>query len=120
MGGRPVRVAGIGCRAGATPEALRTALRRAEALTGAPVDRLATIASRVDQLAVLGLPVQAVSVQGIETQTKSARIMAAYGTGSLAEAAALVAAGPGARLVLPRQVLAQGAVTIAIAEGALP
>lgn len=116
MGGRSVRVAGIGCRAGAAPEALRAALRLAVARAG-PIDLLATVPARVDQLTSLGLPIKAVSVQGIETETKSARIMVAYGTGSIAEAAALVAAGPGARLVLARQILAQGAVTVAVAEG---
>jgi cobalt-precorrin 5A hydrolase len=41
-----------------------------------------------------------------------------FGTGSIAEASALVAAGPGARLRGPRAVSADGTATAAIAEAA--
>ncbi len=47
--------------------------------------------------------------------TRSAASLAATGTGSASEAAALAAAGPGARLLGPRLVL--GPVTCALAEG---
>jgi cobalt-precorrin 5A hydrolase len=61
------------------------------------------------------LAVTGVAVAGVATPTQAPRVQALYGTGSVAEAAALVGAGPGARLVTPRQVI--GGVTIAVAEG---
>lgn len=116
MGGHDMtRVAGIGCRAGTTRDALAAALAAAGG-----ADALATIAQRADQLhplaVLLDLPLHIVDVTGIATPTRSTRIEALYGTGSVAEAAALAAAGPGARLSAPRRVSACGLVTIAIAE----
>ena len=69
---------------------------------------------------VLGLPLLALepeALRGQVTQTQSGRVDAMFGTGSVAEAAALVAAGPGARLRGPRAVSADGTATTAIAEG---
>lgn len=68
----------------------------------------------------LGLPVRGIdgttlSVQ--RTRTQSPVSLHARGTGSLAEAAALAAAGPGARLLIGRQVSADGMATCALAEG---
>ena len=54
------------------------------------------------------LPAQAV-------QTHSPRLQALYGTGSVAEAAALAAAGPHAQLVAPRVVAGDGSATLAVA-----
>ncbi len=48
--------------------------------------------------------------------TRSERVAERFGTGSVAEAAALAAAGPGARLVAPRVVSTDGMATAAIAE----
>jgi len=107
-----MRIAGIGFSGRVAPAAIENAL----ASVG-PVDGVATAAPKAAALAS-ALPrhaVHGVSVAGIETPTLSARSLAAYGTGSVAEAAALVAAGPGARLVLGRQII--GGVTIAVAEG---
>ena len=47
--------------------------------------------------------------------TQSARLLARYGTGSVAEAAALAGAGPGARLWRPRWEAADGCATLALA-----
>ena len=62
---------------------------------------------------MLALP--PVQLAGQPVPTQSVRLLARYGTGSVAEAAALVAAGPGARLWRPRWVAADGCATLALA-----
>lgn len=122
-----MRIAGIGFRAEAASSALSEALDHA--CGGALPDALATLDHKADapQMRALskatGLPVLPVTeqaVEGIETPTQSPRILARFGTGSLAEAVALVAAGPGARLVTARVLSQCGGVTVAIAEGDAP
>ena len=116
-----MRVAGLGFRRGASAESLRAAL----VLVG-PADALATAEDKVSEPGFvrlareLGLYVHAISradlaAQGIEG---SARVMAEYGTGSVAEAAAMAAAGPGARLVTSRRTGPDGMAVAALAEGA--
>lgn len=113
-----MRVAGIGFRAAATVDDLAAAL----ALAG-QADALATDARKAGAAVMvalgqrLGLAVRAVDVSGTETPTASARVTEAFGTGSVAEAAALVAAGRNARLVVGRVVAPNGMATAAIAEG---
>lgn len=113
-----VIAAGFGFRAGATRDSLRDALARAAG--GRAVAVLATAEDKAPALAAaLGRPVTAVSVAEIRAQatlTRSAASLAARGTGSLAEAAALAAAGPGARLLGPRAVSEDGCATCALAE----
>lgn len=115
-------VAGFGFRAGVTLAALQDALSRA----GGPRDvtHLATLKAKAEGLADLGqalnLPVIALepdSLNGIATPTQSDRVAALFGTGSVAEAVALAAAGQGARLRVPRVVSTDGMATAAIAEG---
>lgn len=117
-----MRVAGLGFRASATVGSLRDALGRA----GGAADLLATLerkaqAAPIRALAAeLGLPVVGIGAERLAAQpvvTRSAAVARRLGTGSLAEAAALAAAGPGARLVAPRVVSADGLATAAIAEG---
>ena len=115
-------VAGFGFRSGVTLGALQDALARAGGAEG--VTHLATLAAKAHGLAelsaALGLPVVAVAAEalaGLVVVTQSDRVAALYGTGSVAEAAALVAAGPGARLRGPRAVSTDGTATAAIAEG---
>nr|WP_245280144.1 cobalamin biosynthesis protein [Hyphomicrobium sp. 99] len=48
--------------------------------------------------------------------TRSERSLSMFGVTSIAEAAALVSAGPGSRLVMPRRVI--GNITVAAAESA--
>lgn len=115
-------VAGFGFRSGATVAALQDALARAGGAED--VTHLATLATKapgLDLLArVLGLPVIALAPEALHTQqtiTRSARVDVLHGTGSVAEAAALAAAGRGARLRGPRAVSADGTATAAIAEG---
>ena len=121
MAGGQMRVAGFGCRAGVTREALAALLGIAEAEAGA-VAALACPPHRADEPGLRALasarrlPLNAVPVAGVETPTRSARIAECYGTGSVAEAAALVAAGPGARITRTRIVASDGMATCAIAE----
>lgn len=115
-------VAGFGFRSGATLEALQDALARAGGPGG--VTHLATLAAKAPGLEplslALGLPVVTLppeALHGAVTLTRSERVEVLFGTGSVAEAAALVAAGPGARLRGARAVSADGTATAAIAEG---
>lgn len=118
-----MRVAGLGCRRGAPLDALQQALAMAAAQGGAP-DALATIPAREAEARALAdamtLPLRLVRVEGIATPTRSQRILARYGTGSVAEAAALVAAGPGARITVARMISTCGRATCAIAESGEP
>ncbi|MDM7931409.1 cobalamin biosynthesis protein [Tabrizicola sp.] len=114
-------VAGFGFRTGTSLAALRDALAQAGGVAG--VTHLATLATKAPDLAplgqVLGLPVLALpaeALHGQPTLTRSDRVRALYGTGSVAEAAALAAAGPGSKLRGPRAVSADGSATAAIAE----
>jgi cobalt-precorrin 5A hydrolase len=120
-----MRVAGFGFRRGATEAALREALDRAGGPEG--LTALATATDKAAQLAALaralGLPLLAIEAEALAAQpvlTQSARVQALRGTGSLAEAAALAGAGPGARLLAPRAQSADKAATAAIAEGPGP
>ncbi|MGP3697974.1 cobalamin biosynthesis protein [Rhodobacter sp. NSM] len=106
-------VAGLGFRSTVSVQDL------AEALSGLSPDALATASGKAPALAPLGLPVIAVpeeDLRGVGTLTESSRVRDLFGTGSLSEAAALVAAGPGARLVRKREV--RGLVTVALAQSA--
>ena len=107
-----MKVAGIGCRADTPLEALAHAVGDADVLATIP-ERAALLRPLAD---LLGLPLRIVSVAGVETPTRSPRVRSLHATGSVAEAAALVAAGPTARLTGPRIVSACGRITIAIAE----
>ncbi|QBF30351.1 cobalamin biosynthesis protein [Thalassococcus sp. S3] len=116
-------VAGFGFRAGAGEDSLADALRLA---TGAHApDALATAADKAASLASLAarlrlsvIPVSADQLRAQRTHTQSQAAETARGTGSVAEAAALAAAGPGARLVAPRYVSQDRMATCALAIGA--
>ncbi|MCX7286336.1 MAG: cobalamin biosynthesis protein [Rhodobacterales bacterium] len=114
-------VAGFGFRSETTLAALQEALSGAGGTDG--VTHLATLATKAPGLAplglALGLPVIGLSsevLQGQPVLTRSDRVEALHGTGSVAEAAALAAAGHGARLRGPRSVSSDGTATAAIAE----
>jgi len=115
-------VAGIGFRKGARIDSLRDALRAAG---GEKAQALATAEDKADSpviqalAAEMALPLHAVPLESLQNQatlTQSARVQAHYGTGSLAEAAALADAGPGARLLGPRVTSQDGKATAALAE----
>ncbi|MFD2741417.1 cobalamin biosynthesis protein [Sulfitobacter aestuarii] len=121
---RVVRVAGIGFRGAADLASLRDALTLAQG-DGAPLQALVTEAAKArsevfralaQELGVPGLGIAADELTQMITPTQSARIKDRFGTGSLCEAAALAAAGPGARLVAARVVSGDGMATAAIAE----
>ena len=116
--------AGFGFRTAATVDSLSDALTRA----GGP-DQVAMLATAADKAAqpsfctfagMLDLPVRPVDAQSLARQatiTQSAASLSARGTGSVAEAAALAAAGPGARLLKARVVSGDGLATCALAAG---
>jgi cobalt-precorrin 5A hydrolase len=119
-----MRVAGFGFRKGATIESLRDALAAAGGACG--LDALATVTDKAEAAAIVSLareleltirPVPAETLAGVETSTHSVRIETMFGTGSLAEAAALAAAGRRARLVSARAISRDKSATAAIAEG---
>jgi cobalt-precorrin 5A hydrolase len=129
MGGdEVVIVAGVGFRRNVAADEIlmlvELALKRA-ALTHDALAKLGTIEALADlpafteaagRLAVAAIAVgeQDLSAAGPRVRTQSARSLAAHGVGSVAEAAALAAAGPGATLVLER--IASTSVTCALAR----
>lgn len=109
------RIVGLGFRDSAPPEALAAARDAAEAAHG-PVAAVAVLDARAAHpgLSALGLPVIVLprpALAGVATPSQSARVQAAFGCGSVAEALAMLAAGAG--LIAPRQVVA--GVTYAVA-----
>ena len=117
-------VAGIGMRADATEADLHAAL----ALTRRTPDTLATLAIKVtpalrrfaDRMGLPLIELSEADIADIPTRTVSPRIQARFGTGSLAEAAALRVAGRGAKLTTLRVASPNGMATAAIAEGIAP
>jgi cobalt-precorrin 5A hydrolase len=114
-----MKVAGFGYRCGATLASLKTAL----ALAG-HADRLATASDKDGSLArtfakAADLPLILIPPETIALQTASlsSKAPSRYGGRSLAEAAALAGAGPGALIVVGRIVSPDGMATVAIAEG---
>ena len=119
-----MRVAGFGFRKGAAPASLHSALD--VAVSGQGVTHVATVsekaASEVFQAFAsrTGLPVIAVDADAlgdVEVLTVSKKSLRLWGTGSLSEAVALLAAGPEAVLTGPRVVSPDSMATCAIAIG---
>ena len=115
--------AGLGFRSAAPAASLAEALRLALAKTTLQPEALATLPHKVTAPALreladsIGLPIHGAVVAGQHTATQSPRIQVGFDTGSVAEASALAAAGPGAQLVVSRVVSADGMATAAIATG---
>lgn len=122
--------AGFGFRAAAEAQSLLAALEAAIAATGgaapwmlaAPADK-AEGAEFLALAETLGLPVAPVAPAMLAAmdplcRTRSAASEAARAVGSVAEAAALAAAGPGARLLGPRVTSPDGMATCALAAPA--
>ena len=119
-----MRVAGLGFRRDVTLASLREALVAASGREG--IAAVATVSDKVESDALkrlareLGVPIKSVPAEvlaGIATLTKSEFVKARFGTGSVAEAAALAAAGRHARLISTRTVSQDRTATAAIAEG---
>lgn len=123
-------IAGIGLRPGTQAQEITECLEQALAAAGlseSAVRRIATLQARVGEpgleavalrlgCAITGIPDEALKGFEAGCATRSTRISALYGVGSVAEAAALAAAGPGGRLILPR--IATARVTCALARSA--
>jgi cobalt-precorrin 5A hydrolase len=118
-------VAGIGCRTGCDAIAILAVVRAAERQAGRKADRLAAPSFKAPQAeaaaALLRIPCSLVDPADLAAAqpscvTRSARAQAAVGVASVAEGSALAAAGPGARLILPR--IATPQATCALAETA--
>ena len=113
-------VAGFGCRAGATAGSLRAALVVASeghiaTMLAIPADRLGIARPLADALDLPLVGIAADTLAAIATPTRSPASLAARGTGSIAEAAALAAAGPGARLLTSRRISPDRMATCALA-----
>jgi cobalt-precorrin 5A hydrolase len=125
-------VAGIGFRRSTGADEIAALIARALGLVGAEGGDLAVVATAADRAvepairdaaASFGLspcPVAAEALKARDGQvvTRSTRIEGLRGVGSLAEAAALAAAGPASRLALPR--IASGGATCALAVRPTP
>ncbi len=117
----PSLVAGIGASTGAPADevaALLSTVLAGAGLAQASVAEVATIDRRATDPAILGLglPVRAFTSEalaGVEVPTPSEVVRVAVGTPSVAEAAALAAAGPGAALVVPKRAGLHATVAIA-------
>ena len=120
-------VAGIGCRAGATAQEIDAAIAAALSNGGLAKDALNLIATSSAKAVEQGI-VAAASARGLRLMfveqaaleaasgravTKSERVQELMGVPSVAECAALAAAGATARLVVPR--VAVGPATCALA-----
>lgn len=128
MSGPAMIAAGLGLRPGTGEASIRACLDLALArLSLSPGDLgcLATVSTRVAEpglaalagrlgLPLLGLPEAALAGSDAGCVTRSARVVALHGVGSVAEAAALAAAGPDAVLIVTR--IALGPVTCALAR----
>ncbi|NVO55782.1 cobalamin biosynthesis protein [Rhodobacteraceae bacterium B1Z28] len=117
-------VAGLGFSSTATADSLRSAFNVAS--VGHRVDALATVAEKMGNAALtdfaeaIALPVHFIAPDdliGQRTLTCSPRSRATHGTGSVAEASALAAAGFGARLLSPRHISDDRLATCAVAIG---
>lgn len=120
-------VAGVGCKAGASAREIEAAIGAALSQAGVASAALGLIATSSAKAAEAGLAAAAkdrgvkvvfvpqadLEAAGSRTLTRSERVLAATGVPSLSEAAALAAAGPGARLLAPR--IAIGPATCALA-----
>ncbi|KRQ98148.1 MULTISPECIES: cobalamin biosynthesis protein [Bradyrhizobium] len=119
-----MKIAGLGFKRDVTLAALREALAAAGGPDG--IAAVATVSNKAETAALkllareLNVPIRPVPVDvlaGIATSTQSEFIKVKFGTGSLAEAAALAVAGRGARLISMRTVSQDRTATAAIAEG---
>ena len=119
----PSLVVGVGASTDAPADAAAVLLDGALAgLAWESVAEVATIDRRAADRVVtaLGLPVRAFgadALAAVEVPTPSEVVRAAVGTASVAEAAALLAAGPGAELVVPKRAGKEATVAVARRRG---
>jgi cobalt-precorrin 5A hydrolase/precorrin-3B C17-methyltransferase len=128
----PSLVVGAGSSSGADPGALQDLVTAALAEAGvdrAAVGAVATLDRKATEPAIVALgrwlraPVQtfdAPSLGSVAVPHPSAVVAGAVGTPSVAEAAALLAAGPGASLLAGKRVSVTGDSTVAVARRCRP
>lgn len=124
-------VAGIGCRKGVSALEVEAAIAAALASAGLATQQLDLIATPavkggepgiVNAASARGVPLVLVPQANLEavggrTATHSKRVLAIMGVPSAAEAAALAACGPTARLVAPRIAVGPATCALATTEG---
>jgi cobalt-precorrin 5A hydrolase len=122
-------VAGVGCRKGASADDVGAVIADALARAGVSAAALDLVAAPERKAgergiaaaaAALGVPLVLVAkaeleAAGARAQTRSQRVLALTGVPSVAEAAALAAAGPRARLIVPRVSAATATCALAVA-----
>ena len=125
-------VAGVGCKRGAAAMDVEAAIQAALAHAGITTADLGAIATGKTKAAEAGIaataaklgievvliPDSALKAAGVRVVTRSDRVLAITGVPSLAEAAALAAAGPSSRLIASRRVV--GTATCALASSDSP
>jgi cobalt-precorrin 5A hydrolase len=131
--GQIMIVAGVGCRKGVLAADIKAAIVAAFAEAGVAASQLRLIATSaakggepgvVAAASAIGVPLVLIppgdlAAAGMRATTRSERVIALVGVASVAEAAALAAAGPAARLIAPR--IAVGPATCALAvSGEVP
>lgn len=116
-------VAGFGFRSSASAASLEDAFLKAAGTIA--VDGLATADDKArgcvfqelsERLSISIVPVEAITLTAQTTQTQSSASHKARNTGSVAEAAALAAAGQDAILIVPRVKSSDGQATCALAK----
>ena len=121
-------VAGIGCKRGAAAADIEAAIRAALARAGIGAAELKAIATSTAKeteagiataastfgVGIMPITEAALKAAGPRVATRSDRVFALTGVPSLAEAAALAAAGPSSHLIASRLVV--GAATCALAS----
>ncbi len=126
--GEALIVAGIGCRRGATEKEVEAAIQAALTEVGQAQGTIGLIATSDGKGGEAGIVAAAAArrlrlvlvgpaeleAAGSRTQSSSPLVKARAGVPSVAEAAALAAGGPSAKLILPR--ISIGPVTCALAE----
>jgi cobalt-precorrin 5A hydrolase len=129
--GEAMMVAGVGCRRGTSAAEIEAVIAAAlvqAGLAGQRVDMLATAAFKCDEsgiaaaAAARGVPLVLIAQADLERAgsraTHSRRVAQLMGVGSVAEAAALAAGGPDARLVVPRIAIGPATCALAASEAA--
>jgi cobalt-precorrin 5A hydrolase len=125
--GQTMIVAGVGCRKGVLAADIKAAIVAAFAEAGVAACELRLIATSVAKggepgvvaaASAIGVPLVLIppgdlAAAEMRVTTRSERVMALLGVASVAEAAALAAGGPAARLLAPR--IAVGPATCALA-----
>jgi cobalt-precorrin 5A hydrolase len=125
-------VAGVGCRRGTPAPDIESAIRAALARAGIAADALDAIATPLAKRSEAGIKTAAeklgvrlmlvaeaeLKAASARTATRSERVLALIGVPSVAEAAALAAAGPSARLLSPRLVIGAATCALAVSEAA--